>query len=133
MSAVNIFKRTSSSALARILQDSLSLTVKLSFPLLPRLAKIAAYILVILNLRSLPFGWHSMSLVYHLSCSHTLLVKLFWPVFRLRWYAWCVRMRTLSLSSATRNAAASKFLDNLSPVGQNPLDKLIVLKGWAGP
>jgi hypothetical protein len=133
MTVVNIFKRTSSSALAHISQDSLSLSVKLSFLLLPRLAKIAAYILVILNLRSLPFGWHSMSLVYHSSCSLTLLVKLLWTVFRLELYAWCVRMRTLSLSSATRSAAACKYLDSLSPIGQNPLDKVIVLKCWAGP
>jgi hypothetical protein len=41
-------------------------------------------------------------------------------------------MHTLSLSSAVRDAAARKFLDDLSPVGQNPLDKTIVTKAWAG-
>jgi len=41
-------------------------------------------------------------------------------------------MRTLSLSSAVRDAAACEFLDGLSPVGQNPLDKTIVTKAWAG-
>jgi acyl-CoA thioesterase FadM len=42
-------------------------------------------------------------------------------------------MRTLSLSSAVRDAAACEFLDGLSPVGQNPLDLTIVTKAWAGP
>jgi hypothetical protein len=41
-------------------------------------------------------------------------------------------MHTLSLSSAVRDAAARKFLDDLSPVGQDPLDKTIVTKAWAG-
>jgi hypothetical protein len=40
-------------------------------------------------------------------------------------------MRTLSISSAVRDAAACGYLDGLSPVGQNPLDKFIVTKAWA--
>jgi hypothetical protein len=57
---------------------------------------------------------------------------LFWQVIKVRWHAWCARMRTLSLSSAVRDAAACEFLDGLSPVGQNPLDLTIVTKAWAG-
>ena len=34
--------------------------VALSLRVLPRLAKLVAYILIILNVRSLPFAWHSM-------------------------------------------------------------------------
>ncbi|KAH9983048.1 hypothetical protein BJV74DRAFT_777907 [Russula compacta] len=90
----------------------------ISLRLLPSLAKVLAYLLVVLNLRSLPFAWH---------------VSLFWPVAKVRWLAWCARIRTLSLSSAVREAAARKFLDDLSPVGDNPLDKTIVFKTWAGP
>jgi len=59
-------------------------------------------------------------------------VHLFWPVVKIRWRAWCARIRTLSLSSAVREAAARKFLDDLCPVGQNPLDFTIVTKAWAG-
>jgi hypothetical protein len=59
-------------------------------------------------------------------------VHLFWPVAKIRWHAWCARIRTFSLSSAVREAAACKFLDDLSPVGQNPLDYTIVTKAWAG-
>ncbi|KAI0267896.1 hypothetical protein BGY98DRAFT_1101856 [Russula aff. rugulosa BPL654] len=70
----------------------------LSLRVLPRLAKLVAYILIILNLRSLPFAWH---------------IHLFWPVIKIRCRAWCARIRTLSLSSAVREAAARKFLDDL--------------------
>jgi hypothetical protein len=59
-------------------------------------------------------------------------VQLFWPVVKIRWRSWCARIRTLSLSSAVREAAARKFLDDLCPVGQNPLDFTIVTKAWAG-
>lgn len=59
-------------------------------------------------------------------------VHLFWPVVKIRWRAWCARIRTLSLSSAVREAAARKFLDDLCPVGQNPLDFTVVTKAWAG-
>jgi len=113
------------SLLAHNLQTTLRLTVAyaspaaaLSLRLLPRFAKVLAYLLIILNVRSLPFGWH---------------INLFWHVAKVRWRAWWARMHTLSLSSAVRDAAARKFLDDLSPVGQNPLDKTIVTKAWAGP
>jgi hypothetical protein len=61
-----------------------------------------------------------------------VLVHLFWPVIKIRCRAWCARIRTLSLSSAVREAAARKFLDDLCPVGQNPLDFTVVTKAWAG-
>jgi hypothetical protein len=35
------------------------------------------------------------------------------------------------LSSVVRDAAASKFFDGLSPVGQNPIDPTLVTKAWA--
>jgi hypothetical protein len=57
---------------------------------------------------------------------------LFWHVGKIRWRAWRARLGTLSLSSAVREAAARKFLDDLSPVGQNPLDWTIETKAWAG-
>lgn len=67
-----------------------------------------------------------------ISFSFPVPVHLFWPVVKIRWRAWCARIRTLSLSSAVRDAAARKFLDDLCPVGQNPLDFTLVTKAWAG-
>ena len=108
----------------------------LSLRLLPRLAKIIAYLVLILNVRSLPFGWHSMLiaciLVTGFLFSFTPTAVVFWPVIKVRWHAWCARMRTLSLSSTVRDAAARKYLDNLSQVGQNPFSLTVVTKAWAG-
>ncbi|KAI0265882.1 hypothetical protein BC834DRAFT_156740 [Gloeopeniophorella convolvens] len=86
--------------------------------LVPRVAKLLAFLLVLINVRGLPFGWH---------------FKVFWPVAKLRLFAWVARVRTLSLSSRTREAAALAYLDGLSPTGENPLDKVNVVKAWAGP
>ena len=108
----------------------------LSLRLLPRLAKVIAYLLLILNFRSLPFGWHSMLIPCILATRFLLFfyptAVVFWPVIKVRWHAWCARIRTLSLSSAVRDAAACKYLDGLSPVGQNPLNLTVVTKAWAG-
>lgn len=108
----------------------------LSLRLLPRIAKIIAYLVLILNFRSLPFGWHSMLMFCIFATRFSFFsyptAIIFWPVIKIRWHAWCARMRTLSLSSAVRDAAASKYLDTLSPVGQNPLNLTVVTKGWAG-
>jgi hypothetical protein len=43
-----------------LLKTYASPALALSLRVLPRLAKLVAYILIILNLRSLPFAWHSM-------------------------------------------------------------------------
>lgn len=75
---------------------------------------------------------HPPILITQRLCFPIFLVHLFWPVVKIRWRAWCARIRTLSLSSAVRDAAASKYLDDLCPVGNNPLDFTIVTKAWAG-
>src|SRR6266852_7800893 len=48
--------------------------------------------------------------VFITQCLFCSLVQLFWPVFKIRWRAWSARIRTLSLSSAVREAAARQFL-----------------------
>jgi hypothetical protein len=62
-------------SLARSVQTTLRLTLAYASPaaafslrVLPRLAKLITYLLLILNFRSLPFGWHSMFILV-LSCS----------------------------------------------------------------
>jgi hypothetical protein len=70
MSTLNLSQRTSPSVLVHALQNTLRVTLTHAFPaaalgvslrprlLLSRLAQLAAYAIIILNLRSLPFGWH---------------------------------------------------------------------------
>src|SRR6266850_2349807 len=62
-------------SLVRSVQNTLRLTLAHASPaaafslrVLPRLAKLIAYLLLILNFRSLPFGWHSRFILV-LSCS----------------------------------------------------------------
>ncbi|KAI0301515.1 hypothetical protein B0F90DRAFT_1628508 [Multifurca ochricompacta] len=119
MFAFDLFQKLSPFILGQSAQNALLRSIAYVSPvlrLLPPLAKFTGFLLVILNVGSLPFAWH---------------VKVFWPVIKLRWLAWCARVRTLSLSSSKREAVARKFLDDLSPTGQNPLDKTIVTKAWA--
>jgi hypothetical protein len=140
MSSLIAGRRQLSRGTFPFLKTYASPAVALSLRLLPRLAKLVAYILIILNVRSLPFAWHSMPPPpYPFLITQMLIlflfmftVHLYWPVVKIRWRAWCARIRTLSLSSAVREAAARKFLDDLCPVGQNPLDFTIVTKAWAG-
>ena len=136
-SGLHLSRGTFPSAL-RLAKAYASPALAISLRVLPRLAKLVAYILIILNVRSLPFAWHSMLPRYNILTLPKrlfflyVLVNLFWPVIKIRWRAWCVRIRTLSLSSAVREAAARKFLDDLCPVGQNPLDFTLVTKALAG-
>ena len=44
----------------RLVKAYASPAAALSLRVLPRLAKLVAYILIVLNVRSLPFAWHSM-------------------------------------------------------------------------
>ncbi len=48
--------------------------VALSLRFLPRLAKLVAYLLIILNIRSLPFAWHSMLPRYSIRVPNSMLI-----------------------------------------------------------
>lgn len=85
---------------------------------LASLAKYTAALLVLLNIRSFPFAWH---------------LRVFAPLISLRaqYYFLCFRM----LFASKKHAAAvkQKWLDGLSPVGQNPLALQVRHRAWAGP
>jgi hypothetical protein len=63
VAARNLSQRTippflSTVATLRIAKAYASPALALSLRILPRLAKLLAYLLIILNVRSFPFGWH---------------------------------------------------------------------------
>lgn len=89
-----------------------------SLSLLPGLAKCITFLLVILNVRSLPLVWH---------------LRVFWPVTRLWWFKRRAHGHTLFFLSPLNENDAYKFRDSLVPIGQHPLDRILVTKGWAGP
>ncbi|KAI0061346.1 hypothetical protein BV25DRAFT_1900560 [Artomyces pyxidatus] len=83
---------------------------------LPRIAKYIAFILLAVNARSLPFGWH---------------FRVFYPALQLRAQLWLFRLSLIFHSRKQRRAALIKWVENLSPIGANPMDKMIVYKTWA--
>ncbi|KAH9170385.1 hypothetical protein EDB89DRAFT_1978700 [Lactarius sanguifluus] len=101
-----------------MLSASPAAALSLSLSVLPGLAKTIAFLLLILNVRSLPLVWH---------------FNVFLPITRLWWLARRARIRTLFFSSSTNKNDAHKFHDDLVPIGQNPLDHILVTKAWAGP
>ena len=62
----NLSRRTLPPAL-HLVKAYGSPALALSLRILPRLAKFVAYLLILLNVRSLPFAWHSMAPHYLLS------------------------------------------------------------------
>ncbi|KAI0049056.1 hypothetical protein FA95DRAFT_1588454 [Auriscalpium vulgare] len=83
---------------------------------LPRVAKYLAFFLIALNARSLPFGWH---------------IRVFWPAVQLRYRYLLFRLSLILKSRKAQEEAKAKWLESLSPIGQNPFDKLVVYKAWA--
>jgi hypothetical protein len=83
MSTLGLSQRTSPPALV---QTTLRVTLTHVFPpaalgvsfnprlLLSRLARLAAFAIIILNVRSLPFGWHgTLKCTDHQTCLHPVL------------------------------------------------------------
>ena len=118
---------------------SLSPAAALSLSLsLPGLVKSVAFLLVILNVRSLPLIWHCTWLLFtnvRFPLSPLLMlslsVKVFWPLTKLWWFSRRARIRSLFSSPMNKNDAQKNY-DNLAPIGQNPLDHVSVTKSWAG-
>ncbi|THH17018.1 hypothetical protein EW146_g3710 [Bondarzewia mesenterica] len=84
---------------------------------LSRVAKYLALFVLVLNVRSLPFGWH---------------VRVFGPLFHLRFRYLVFRLGLLLHPRKDKKAAKQKWLENLSPIGENLFDKAIAYKAWAG-
>jgi len=67
-------------------------------------------------LRSFPFAWH---------------FRVFAPLFRIRWHALLLHLRTLLKSRADRQRETEGFLVGLCPVGKNPMEFVTVYRSWA--
>ncbi|TFY68123.1 hypothetical protein EVJ58_g1217 [Rhodofomes roseus] len=86
----------------------------LSFSLL----KYVAVLLFLVNARSWPLTWH---------------FRVFRPVMslRLRWYM--LQLRLLLKPKQVKRREKAKWLQELCPVGQDPLEFVYTWKGWASP
>ncbi|EIM84588.1 uncharacterized protein STEHIDRAFT_61455 [Stereum hirsutum FP-91666 SS1] len=86
---------------------------------LPTLAKWLGLFVLALNARSLPFMWH---------------FRTFRPIFyiRARFLLFRLRQRLLFHSRSERKKAAQKWLQELSPIGEDPIAKWVSWRSFAG-
>jgi hypothetical protein len=58
-------------------------------------------------------------------------VRIFQPVFNMRFSHFLFRLKTFGQPAAVKEEEEMKWLDALSPIGENPLNKVTVYKTWA--
>jgi hypothetical protein len=109
-------------------------TVTHVFPQLSTLLKGTLGLILLLNLRSLPFAWHSAwpFLLPGTPAYFLRAVRVWWPVLVLQARWKLLRMSLLFKSSAQKKAARIAWLESLSPVGSNPFMREYIYKTWAG-
>jgi hypothetical protein len=105
---------------------------------LSRIHKIILWIILILNVRSLPFAWHSKAAFLALVCrrekaEYAVVVRVFWPIItlRLHFYRRCF-LPYFFKSRAVYAAAKESWYDSITPVGSHPFEYVTVHKSWAG-
>ncbi|KAF7978178.1 hypothetical protein HWV62_1376 [Athelia sp. TMB] len=77
---------------------------------LPAVAKYVAIALFLVNFRSWPLMWH---------------LRIFRPVFAVRFGWYWLRIRTLFMSKVAKRKAYETWFESLAPVGKNPLETVI--------
>jgi hypothetical protein len=112
------------------------LTWKL-FAALPNVLKWTAVLLVLVNVRSFPFLWHSehhsFDLRYFIANDNaTCLVRMFAPLIKqhIRWHV--LLLKLLFRSKKDAEIEKQRWLDSLSPVGLSPFEIIVSHPCWAG-
>ncbi|KAF7982684.1 hypothetical protein HWV62_27172 [Athelia sp. TMB] len=82
---------------------------------LPAVAKYAAIGLLLLNVRSWPLMWH---------------VRVFRPVFALRFRWYWLRVRTVFTSKTLKDKIYQKWFEDLAPLGKNPFEVVTTYNTW---
>jgi hypothetical protein len=62
---------------------------------------------------------------------HERIVRVFRPLFKIRLTDIYFRLRMIGQSATVKEEEAIKYLDSLSPIGENPFEKVTVYKSWA--
>jgi hypothetical protein len=99
--------------------------------------KYTAYIVVLINFGSLPFVWHSQSLLSGSVQEHMAqrvffsIVRVFWPILAIKLQTWALKLRLVFASRNERTHALIAWAENLSPVGVNPFEFSAVHRRWA--
>ncbi len=98
----------------RLLLDSRRTSLSLYY--LAKLAKYAFFLLLLLNARSLPLGWH---------------IRVFRPVFAIKLRHRWLNLRTALMSRQQKETEEDVWVDRLCPVGQDPFETLVTYTSWA--
>ncbi|KAG6907549.1 hypothetical protein DXG01_008535 [Tephrocybe rancida] len=85
--------------------------------LAPTAAKFIVFLLFLVNVRSWPLAWH---------------IRVFRPVFRIRFQHSLLRLQTIFKSKAGKIKAEDEWLDSISPVGGDPMNYVVRYNTWAG-
>lgn len=105
--------------------------------------KYAAYIVLLVNLGSLPFVWHSEShrIPFFLlflreseMCGSTrvfIVVRVLWPILLAKVEYSVLRLKLIFASKKERARALITWGENLSPVGANPFEFTTVYRRWS--
>jgi hypothetical protein len=102
---------------------------------LPQLSKILFWVLLLVNIRSLPFAWHSLS--YFLQEITVIInnvwipVRFFRSVLVIRVKYRVFRMRQLFKPRVVRAVETARWFESKAPIGLNPLEHVSVYKTWA--
>lgn len=118
--------------------------VSQSFRFLPKFLKYCVLFLFLVQVRSWPLAWHCESLfAVPAYATLTRLVRrsplrplppvyVWRPVFVLRGKYYLHRLSLLFASPSVRKQRNAQWLEQLSPIGRNPLEFQVTYKTWAG-
>ncbi|KAF8636053.1 hypothetical protein AX17_003837 [Amanita inopinata Kibby_2008] len=103
-------------ALPQLTQAHFSKMMSAGYKYAPSVFKYLFYFLLLINVRSLPLGWH---------------IRIFRPVFSIRFQHRLLKLRTLFLPRSTRDVYEDRWLDTLCLIGQHPIKTTVLYKSWA--
>ncbi|KIJ93146.1 hypothetical protein K443DRAFT_684765 [Laccaria amethystina LaAM-08-1] len=83
----------------------------------PTLAKYLIFLVVLLNIRAWPLAWH---------------FRIFRPVFKRRFELLSVRFWTALKTKAEKEKADARWLESITPVGEQPFSMVVPYKTWVG-
>lgn len=101
----------------------------------PTVLKYVLGLLLLVNIRSWPLIWHCTSLCSISAISYSLTVSIghvFSPIVHYRLRVLALSIRTSLLSKQKKLEAKDRFLQELCPVGKDPIKFVISVKSWAG-
>lgn len=115
-----------------MLSPVLSSVLGTTWRLIPTASKYLLFAILLVNVRSWPLMWHCKCNTFSNNdvCLRTT-VRVFTPVIKLQLRHKLLKWRTICWSRTDQNIAEDKWLDSITPIGQNPFDSTTSYTSWA--